>query len=482
MLMPVSSEFIDLCRAQIVLLTQAFEASISVVYLTNELVEGAQTRLVPIAAYPESLVDSDWRSSLALPPVLLPSQPPLQELAESEEGTEKLSAQAISPAASQVNPSAATPMGKKAEPFLEAGALVDQRQCVLPLIHEEVVFGLLVTRRDDRAWNEWEQGQFQEIAKTLAIACVLDQRYQWMRQERQQIRLLQAQQHDLMDNLLHQFRNSLTALQTFGKLILRKLLPSDRSHELATSITQEAARLRELAQQMEQALKTGTTPPTLPLALPHAAASDATLNEQLGDATLDTLSLPHLPTVGLLAGAELTLERCLVEVILAPLLISFRALAQEQGLQLEMHFPEDLPPVWANPQALREVFNNLLENAIKYTTPPGYIWVTASEDASGSAVEITVTDTGAGIPPEDLAQIFERHYRGVQAKGQIAGSGLGLAIARSLVEQMHGKIQVFSPARTNSLPSTYVSSPENGPGTTFSVQLATALEKTETAP
>ncbi len=60
---------------------------------------------------------------------------------------------------------------------------------------------------------------------------------------------------------------------------------------------------------------------------------------------------------------------------------------------------------------------------------------------------IAVSDSGPGIPPQDLAHLFERGYRGVQAETEIPGTGLGLAIAKELVEQMLGEIQVISPAR-----------------------------------
>jgi signal transduction histidine kinase len=63
-------------------------------------------------------------------------------------------------------------------------------------------------------------------------------------------------------------------------------------------------------------------------------------------------------------------------------------------------------------------------------------------------VGIAITDTGHGIPPQDLEHLFERRYRGIQANTGIPGSGLGLAIAKALIEQMQGQIEVFSPAQS----------------------------------
>jgi signal transduction histidine kinase len=67
--------------------------------------------------------------------------------------------------------------------------------------------------------------------------------------------------------------------------------------------------------------------------------------------------------------------------------------------------------------------------------------------AEAGQVAVWVTDNGAGIPDGDLAQLFQRHFRGVQAATAIPGTGLGLSIARELMQQMQGEIQVFSPLR-----------------------------------
>ena len=485
-LMPVSSEFVTLCKAQIMLLTQALGASISIVYLTQELVDGAQPQLIPIAAYPESMLDRTGSQSRRLPaiPGQAPDPAPALDVMPPRHPEPS---QWLDPA-NLLNPNAPPPSPALGETVFvppddplnavtqpsPASALVAHRQLVLPLVSDDHVLGLLVTRRDDRAWDAWEQAAVTEIARTIANACVLDQRYQWGQQEREQERLLQLQQHDLMNNLLHQLRNSLTALQTFGKLILRRLTPGDRGHELASSITRETERLRDLAQQMELALATGMVKP--PLVLPSQRLAQEA-EEQLGDATLEPRS-PQLRPVGLLPSGTLTIERCLLESVLMPLLDSAQAIAQDKLVNLTAQIPEDLPPIWADAKALREALNNLIENAIKYTPPQGQIWITVVAPDHSPHLELQISDTGVGIPTTDLPHIFERHFRGVQAQGEIPGSGLGLAITRSLIEQMQGKIQVFSPALPTASHSPGLDVPERvqpGSGTTFVVQLPIAL-------
>lgn len=471
MLMPVSSEFVALCRAQIMLLTQALGASISVVYLTQQLEENRQPHLIAIAAYPETLAKPEPQSNiLLLPDALQSSQSSpnlLQDLdidLSAPEWMPNEVSPAQAPSTSAAGPHLPPPLSSPRE-----SALLEQRQIVLPLIYDGGVLGLLVTRRDDRAWEHWEHQQIEEIANTLALACLMDQRYLWGQQEREQERLLHLRQHDLMDNLLHQFRNSLTALQTFGKLIMRRLIPGDRSHELASSWTRETERLRELAQQMELALDMDLI--SRSRSLPAASSTDA--EEQLGDATLEP-SAAQLPVIGLLPSTQLPLERCLLETVLEPLLASACAIAPDQQLTIHTQLPEDLPPIWANPAALREALNNLIENAMKYTPPGGQIWVVVNSPEDHPLLEIAISDTGVGIPQEDLSHIFERHFRGVQSHSNIPGSGLGLAITRSLIEQMHGKIQVFSPALSLKRPTPGLPAPPPG-GTTFLVELPIAV-------
>ena len=87
---------------------------------------------------------------------------------------------------------------------------------------------------------------------------------------------------------------------------------------------------------------------------------------------------------------------------------------------------------------------NLLDNAIKFNKPSGEVTVQAVS-RTDDQVEISVTDTGIGIPAEDLSRIFERFYRVDKARSrQVGGTGLGLSIVRHAIEQMHGTIKVES--------------------------------------
>ncbi|PSB19360.1 sensor histidine kinase [Phormidesmis priestleyi ULC007] len=450
--MPTSSEFVELCRSQVALLTQVLGASLSAVYLTEELVEGAEAQIVPIATYPES-VALEKSSRFVLPPGSDVAAANSRQISAGVRVDEPLSTDSDEP----IDASAVSQRLK--------GGLVEQRQVVLPLVHEGMVLGLLVTERSDRPWTTWERSQIERVAATIALACVMDQRAQWLDQTRHEQRLLQNEQHDVLDNLLHQFKNPLTALRTFGKLLLRRLRPEDSNREVATSIVRESDRLQDLLQQFDRAID-----------LEDVDLISVEIDQESQSAK--SRPIPLLPA-GVLTGSSLTLEACSVTDILQPLLSSAEAIAQEEELSIRALIPTNLPLVWANCGALREVLSNLIDNALKYTSPGGQVHIRVN--ALDDRVILRVTNTGQGIPPQDLLHLFERHYRGMQAMTEIPGTGLGLAIARRLVEQMHGEIEVFSPMQNDGWISEDSDQPPKEPGATFVVKLAVAEVRDETA-
>jgi signal transduction histidine kinase len=459
MLMPASSEFVKLCRSQVAIAV-SLGATFSAVYLTQELVEGSEAKLVPIAVYPEISLESEENqglrlqssgsSTVKLVPRLL--APPVLPVEESTVG-------AIAPEALGGNERSSHQCQGPENLWQQ------RRQIVTPLIHEGSVMGLLVCGRQDRAWNEREEAQMQQIARTLALACILDQRSQWMHQELGSSRQIQAQVYDTMHNLLHQFKSPLTALRTFGKLLARRLVPEDKNRNVAFSIVRESERLQELLGQFDRTVDTGEAH----LKLPSGTSEKAMSNVE---------SIRYSP-LSLSPAANLQ-ESCFVAEVLKPLLISAEAIASERHLKLLADLEADLPPVSANDRALREVLSNLIDNALKYTPAGCQIYIkvrykAAEGDRAGysqlPAIAVAVSDTGAGIPPQDLEHLFERHYRGEKAQTEIPGTGLGLAIARDLVRQMQGEIEVFSPVNPEWLPSRETHLYPTDRGTTFVVWL-----------
>jgi len=101
-----------------------------------------------------------------------------------------------------------------------------------------------------------------------------------------------------------------------------------------------------------------------------------------------------------------------------------------------------LPPIKGNPLRLRQMFDNLIGNAIKYSKPNGNIKISLISESSQLIFQIT--DDGPGIPKADLPRVFEKFYRGQNVPDGVSGSGLGLAIVKSIVESHQGRVWVES--------------------------------------
>ncbi|MEV6596709.1 ATP-binding protein [Actinoplanes sp. NPDC051346] len=130
--------------------------------------------------------------------------------------------------------------------------------------------------------------------------------------------------------------------------------------------------------------------------------------------------------------------------------------AADKGLTITVDAPARLD-LYADPDRLRQVADNLLTNAIKYTPAGGRITVTLTEN--DDQISWTVSDTGIGIPHEERSRLFRRFYRASTALDRrIPGTGLGLVIIRTIIERHHGTITVAD---------------TNAPGTTFVIHLPT---------
>lgn len=129
-----------------------------------------------------------------------------------------------------------------------------------------------------------------------------------------------------------------------------------------------------------------------------------------------------------------------------------RSEAAERQLNLSVDVPADLKPAQGDPTRLRQIMDNLLDNALRFTPPAGRITVWATEahledngDAPQSFLVVSVRDTGVGIPAEEHGHIFEKFHRVPNPMSMEAGgSGIGLAIVKSLVEAHGGRIWVDS--------------------------------------
>jgi two-component system sensor histidine kinase BaeS len=151
--------------------------------------------------------------------------------------------------------------------------------------------------------------------------------------------------------------------------------------------------------------------------------------------TLDLL-IEDLRTLALSESGALALNR---EPVDLALLVREVLAAQPAGAaDLRADLPADLPHPEADPVRLRAVLNNLVANAVRHTPAGGSVTVSARRQGEG--VQVSVADTGEGIPPELLPRVFDRFVRGPSSRG----SGLGLAIAKDVVEAHGGTIAAES--------------------------------------
>jgi signal transduction histidine kinase len=132
---------------------------------------------------------------------------------------------------------------------------------------------------------------------------------------------------------------------------------------------------------------------------------------------------------------------------------SIRATARSNGVEVVAVVDEDLPSLHADQMRIGQLLDNLLSNAVKFTPAGGTVTITAG--TRGDVARLEVSDTGVGIPADELGHLFDRFFRASTAR-TVAGTGLGLSIAKSIAEAHGGTIAVRS---------------ELGAGTTFVVEL-----------
>jgi two-component system OmpR family sensor kinase len=224
--------------------------------------------------------------------------------------------------------------------------------------------------------------------------------------------LFRAQQRILAD-VSHELRSPLTAIRGNLDLLRRGAFENDQERDASlAAIDSESARMQRMVQDL--------------LLL---AQADAGVQIQKQIVELDTILLDVYRQARLTAG----------------------------GTKVSLG-SEDQAQVLGDPDRLKQLFTNLVDNAIKYTPSGGEVKLSLDRDTQW--VRVMVTDTGAGIPEQDLPRIFDRFYRVDKARSrEEGGTGLGLSIVKWIVDAHDGCIDVKS---------------EVGKGTTFTVSLPLA--------
>jgi len=242
----------------------------------------------------------------------------------------------------------------------------------------------------------------------------------------------------------------------------------DELGRLAATLNEMIGRLEKAFQRQKQFTSDASHELRTPLAVIEAESTLALQKERPPSDYRQSLEIVSRETrqMSSLIGQLLTLARAdagkeqwnFAEVELGKLITNLSTdaeiLCQEKGLSFQLGQTQDLV-VKGDEARLRELFMNLLDNAIRYTPSPGTVSVSFCRE--GQMAVGAITDTGVGIPAEDIPFIFERFYRVDKSRSHAErGSGLGLAICRHIAEAHGGKIEVES---------------QVGAGSTFSVWL-----------
>jgi heavy metal sensor kinase len=229
-------------------------------------------------------------------------------------------------------------------------------------------------------------------------------------------------QQQFVADAAHELRGPLAAMQSSLEVAISQDRPAEQYRDTLADVLDEARHLSKLANDLLLLAETGEeAPPPL-----HERVDLVAVTRQ---------------TVAMFAGA-----------------------AEERYVGLTLDGVDGVT-VPGDKSQLRQVFGNLLDNAIRFTPPGGQVAVAVAVDGDRREAVATIADTGCGIPPDHIGRVFDRFYKTdtSRTRGDVArGGGLGLAICRSIVERHGGGISVASPA---------------GSGTTFTVRLPLARER-----
>lgn len=262
----------------------------------------------------------------------------------------------------------------------------------VPLVAKDKVQGVLeVVNKKQGIFNDGDVDVLTVLAAQAAIAVENTRLYQ---------------QADLINELVHELRTPLASILTITYLLKRNDLSDEQRHQFVDSIADEVTRLNNLASSY--------------LEYSRLEAGRLTF----------TTSLIDLKSI---------LQEC--TRIMQPK-------AGEAGIQINLSLPDQPLTFEGDENKIKQVIINLLNNAIKYNSPGGYVNIAAWGD--GVIVGFSVQDNGIGISEDDLPHVYEKFYRARQIEEAYPGTGLGLSICSRIVEIHGGTISVQSQVKSGS--------------------------------
>jgi signal transduction histidine kinase/ActR/RegA family two-component response regulator len=274
---------------------------------------------------------------------------------------------------------------------------------VVPLLREEQIVGSLVVRRRETGGFSAETLELLEtFASQSALALLNARLYRELKEQSVELELASRHKSEFLASMSHELRTPLNAVLGFSEVLLERLFGeiNDRQEEYLQDIHGSGKHLLELLNEILDLSKV-----------------------EAGRMELEYTEFPLRPLLD--AAAAMLRER-----------------AAAHAIDLQVSVADDVDEIRSDERRLKQVVLNLMTNAVKFTEDGGSVGVHAKR--RGGEVEITVEDTGVGIPEADRERIFESFQQGGRGSSREEGTGLGLTLSRRLVELLGGRLWLDS--------------------------------------
>ncbi|BFM40264.1 GAF domain-containing protein [Synechocystis sp. LKSZ1] len=333
-----------------------------------------------------------------------------------------------------------------------------QAKLVVPIVQQDKLWGLVIAHQCDgpRNWQDWEINLLRRVANQLAIAIQQADLYQRLQQELAQRESAQEQLSERNEELAMMNQQLARATRLKDEFL------ANMSHELRTPLNAILG--------LTEALLEGVFGP-----LTDKQCSSLETVERSGNHLLSLIN--DILDVAKIEAGEVVLNCTSLSVkrLCDDSLVFVKQLAHKKNIQVVRQISDNLPNVWGDERRLRQILINLLNNAVKFTPTGGRITLTVrllvspllphnhealkgiervslvqpmpnlEQSRPSSFVEISITDTGIGIAPENVHKLFKPFIQIDSALNrQYEGTGLGLALVKQLVELHGGEVKVFS--------------------------------------
>lgn len=256
----------------------------------------------------------------------------------------------------------------------------------IPMLAKEKSIGVIeAVNKQNGGFNDQDQRVLEVLAAQAAIAI-------------ENSRLFR--QSDMIAEMVHELRTPLSALSAAVHLLQRDEIEDLQRERIRLTIANEVQRLNELA--------------------------------------TNYLELSRLES----GRVRFDKEPVHLEGLLRESFEILRPQSDQENIKLEMDVQQTLAPVQGDRNQLKRMLLNLITNAIKYNRAGGFVRAVLSR--SGEGVEITIEDSGVGIPEDQISYLFDRYYRVPSPESRVGGTGLGLTIARRIAQNHGGNISVES--------------------------------------